>query len=146
MKHRESLKNCQNVRVCFLTYSNCGSNSQNVGVHFFHFLAFGIVNQIFKNIRCLLFSVSGMYVAIVWIKIVLKMLDVHFFQILASGHCESNYQNIGGPLFHFLAFSNCLNKNYSQIVGVRFFQFLASGYCESNSQNIGGPLFSPSGM
>jgi len=55
-------------------------------------------SQIVGNRRSPLFF-SFWYVAIVWIKIVLKMSGVRFFQILASGYCESNSQNIRGPLF-----------------------------------------------
>jgi len=55
-------------------------------------------SQIVGNCRSPLFF-SFWYVAIVWIKIVLKMSGVRFFQILASCYCESNSQNIGGPLF-----------------------------------------------
>jgi len=108
------------------------------------------------------------YVAIVWIKIILKLSEsaffsfwhlaivnqilktseVRFFHFLACSNClNKNYsQIVEVRFFHFLACSNCLNKNYFQIIGVCFSQFLASGHCEPNYQNIGGPLFSLSGM
>jgi len=92
----------------------------------------------------------------IWIKIILKMLDIHFFQFLASGNCESNSQNvgcllfsvsgiwplwikfskIGGPLLHFLACRNHLYHN-SQYVGGLLFPFLACSNClNKNSHNI----------